>query len=94
VTQSDTDSGKVSFITTVDIAMLTKDGIYMNGYVVDISYKQYQQLKKLDGKKIRVSGKVTIVKGIKNLPGEPEQQGRSVDTKHILSPKIEIFKPQ
>jgi hypothetical protein len=40
----------------------------MNGYVVDISYKQYQQLKKLDGKKIRVSGKVTIVKGIKNLP--------------------------
>jgi len=86
--QSDTSSRKVSFITTVDIASLTKDGIYMNGYVVNISRKKVE---KLDGKKVRVTGKVTVVKGIKNLPGEPIQQGREVDTKHILTPKIEII---
>ncbi|HEY6437028.1 MAG TPA: hypothetical protein VIY47_10585 [Ignavibacteriaceae bacterium] len=90
VTQSDTTSGKVSFITTVDISRQTKDGIYMNGYVVNISR---EKLEKLDGQKIRVTGKVTVVKGVKNLPGEEEQQGRAVDTKHILSPKIEIIKP-
>ncbi len=89
--QSDTSSRKVSFTTTVDIAKATKDGIYMNGYVVNMSY---QKIQKLNGKKIRVTGKVTVVKGVKNLPGEPEQQGRAVDTKHILSPKIEIIKPQ
>jgi hypothetical protein len=91
VTQSDTTSGKVSFITTVDISRLTKDGIHMNGYVVNISREKAE---KLNGKKIRVTRKMTIVKGIKNLPGEEEVQGREVDTKHILSPKIEIIKLQ
>ncbi len=85
--QSDSASGKVSFVTTVDISRLTKDGIYMNGYVVNISR---EKVEKLNGKKIRVTGKVTVVKGIKNLPGE-EVQGREVDTKHILSPKIKII---
>jgi len=86
--QSDTSSRKVSFITTVDIARLTKDGIYMNGYVVNISR---EKIEKLVGKKIRVTGKVTVVKGLKNLPGEEERGGREEDTKHILSPKIEII---
>lgn len=58
-------SNFVSFITILDIAQASKDGIYLNGYVVNIEYKQ---AKKLNGKKIRVSGKVTIVKGLKNLP--------------------------
>jgi len=61
----------------------------MNGYVVNMSY---QQVQKLNGKKIRVTGKVTIVKGLKNFPSEEERGGREEDTKHILSPKIEIIK--
>ena len=78
----------VSFITKPDIAYATKDGIYLNGYVVNISY---EQAKRLNGKKIRITGKVTIVKGLKNLPGHEVRQGRQEDTKYIDSPKIEII---
>ncbi len=80
----------VSFITRLDITHATKDGIYLNGYVVNIDY---EQAKKLNGKKIRVTGKVTIEKGFKNLPpSDIIQQGRQDDTKHIESPEIEIIK--
>lgn len=84
-------SGKTSevatFIATLDIAKATKDGIYLNGYVVNIDYAQ---AKRLDGKKIKVTGKVTIVKGVKRLPNAPIEQGREGDTKYIESPKVEI----
>src|SRR5690242_14458086 len=82
-------NNKVSFVTIVDIARATKDGIYMNEYVVNIPY---EQAKKLNGKKIRVSGKVTIEKGIKNNDTGEIRQGRDKDTKHIESPKIEVLK--
>jgi len=78
---------KVTFITKVDIANATKDGMYMNGYVVNIDYEQAQ---KLNGKTIRVTGKVTIVKGL-DPNDEVLKQGRSGDTKHILSPRIKIL---
>ena len=78
-----------SFVTKLDIANATKDGIYLNGYVVNISY---EKAKKLNGKKIRVTGKVTIIKGFKHLPNDEIRQGREEDTKHIESPKIKIIK--
>jgi len=87
--QSGKTSGVVTFITKLDIANATKDGIYLNGYVVNIDY---EQAKKLDGKKIRVTGKVRIVKGLKNSPKDVIRQGREEDTKHIKSPKIEIIR--
>ncbi|MBK9485848.1 MAG: hypothetical protein IPO01_11780 [Chitinophagaceae bacterium] len=86
----------VTFITKVDIANATKEGIYLNGYVVNIDYGQ---LKNLNGKTNKVTGKVTIVKGLNSEPKEYEKngqeiikQGRSEDSKHILSPKIKIIK--
>lgn len=79
----------VSFVTVLDIANATKDGIYLNGYVVNISYEKAKQL---NGKKIRVTGKVSIIKGVKNQPGEEMQQGREEDTMYIESPKIKIIK--
>ena len=82
------ESDTVSFTSKVDIANATKDGIYLNDYVVNISYKQ---LKKLNGKKIKVTGKVTIIKGLQNLNKDEIQQGREADTKYIQSPKIEII---
>ena len=78
---------KVTFITKVDITNATKDGMYMNGYVVNIDY---EQASKLNGKTIRVTGKVTIVKGL-DPKDEILKQGRSADTKHIRSPKIKIL---
>ena len=85
-----TKRNKVSFVTTIDIKRATLDGIYLKGYVVNIDYNK---LKKLNGKKVRISGKVTIVKGLKNLPPtKPLTQGRYEDTKHILNPKVEIIK--
>lgn len=88
-------SDTISFDTILDIANATKDGIYLNGYVVDIDYNE---AKKLDGKKIRVTGKVTVIKGLKNLPKEYDKngneihmQGRLEDTKYIKTPKIETI---
>lgn len=79
----------VSFKTKLDIANATKDGIYLNGYVVNIDY---EKVKKLHGKKIKVRGRVTIIKGLQNLSKGDVVQGRDGATKHILSPKIKIIK--
>ena len=78
----------VSFTTVLDIANATKDGIYLNGYVVNISYAEAQ---KLHGKNIRVSGKVTVVKGLENEPDGEIMQGRQGDSYHIKDPKIELI---
>lgn len=86
--QSGNTTDIITFITRLDITNATKDGIYLNGYVVNINY---EQAKKLNGKKIRVTGKVTVVKGVKNRPGDAIQQGREIDARHIGSPKIEII---
>ena len=96
--QSDMTPDTISFITKMDITQATKDGFYLNGYVVNI---EYVEAKKLDGKTIKVSGKVTIEKGLKNLPKEHDEkgrelirQGREEDTKHIESPVIEVVKDE
>jgi hypothetical protein len=78
----------VSFTTKIDKAKATKDGIYLNGYVVNMDAAQ---IEKLNGQTVRVSGKVTVIKGVDNTAGGEIQQGRETDTKHILSPKIEII---
>lgn len=83
----DKKSDKVSFVTTIDIQQATKDGIYLNGYVVNIPY---DKLMKLNGKKVCISGKVIIVKGLKYYNDGVVRQGRDEDTKHILKPKIKI----
>jgi len=85
-------SDVISFITIVDINNATKDGIYMNGYVVEINY---DKIKNLNGKKVKITGKMVLVKRLINLSDENDnkviKQGRSVDMKHIISPKIEII---
>lgn len=78
----------VSFITKFDMANASKDGFYLNGYVVNIGYAG---AKKFNGKKIRVTGKVTIVKGLKNSKPAQVTQGRFQDTRHTESPTIEII---
>jgi hypothetical protein len=83
----DTTSNRARFVTKIDIQQATKDGIYLNGYVVNIPY---DKLIKLNGKKVRISGKVTIVKGLKHYNDGVVRQGREEDTKHILKPKIKI----
>lgn len=83
----DTTNNNVSFVTKINIQQATKDGIYLNGYVVNIPY---DKLQKINGKTVRISGKVTIVKGLKHYNDGVERQGREEDTKHILKPKIKI----
>lgn len=79
----------VSFIIIVNIKNATKDGIYMKDYVVNLSY---DQIKKLDGKRVKVFGKVSIEKGLENDNSPLIRQGREKDTKHLLNPKITILK--
>jgi hypothetical protein len=89
-------SNYVTFVTKFNKAKPAKDGYYMSGYVVDIDNTKAKTLK---GKKIKISGYVTIEKGLSNIPKEYDsngkeiiKQGRAEDTKHILSPVIEIIK--
>jgi hypothetical protein len=82
-------TNRVSFTTTFDKNNEGKDGFYINGYVVNIDHETSQNLHM---KKIKITGKVTIVKGMKyDKPGEDIRQGRFEDTKHILNPVIEII---
>jgi len=93
-TNSDT-TNLVSFIAKFDKTAATKDGYYLGGYVVNISY---EQSKSLDGKTIKITGKVSIEKGLdSDTPKDTGRisafrQGRAKDTKHIESPTIEIIK--
>jgi len=86
----------VSFIVKFDKRNATKDGYHLGGYVVNINYGQS---KGLNGKTIKITGKVSIEKGLdsdtsKNNTSDnlPIRQGRLKDTKHIESPIIEIVK--
>lgn len=80
---------KVSFTATIDINNATKDGIYLNGYVVNIPYSE---LEKLNGKKVKITGRITVIKGMKNdPPGAPVRQGRDEDALHIVKPRIRIL---
>ena len=74
-----------NFIAIINIKNATKDGIYLNGYVVNIPYNK---LKKLNGKKVFISGKVTVIKGLEKNNDGIIRQGRNGDTKHILKPII------
>lgn len=93
--QSKMTPDTISFIAKMNIANATKDGIYVNGYIVHIDY---DKAKKLDGMTIRVSGKINIIKGLRNMPKEYDEkgneiirQGREEETRHIESPIIEII---
>ena len=83
----DTTRNKVSFVTKIDSRLATKDGIYLNGYVVNIPH---DEIVKLNGRKVRISGNVIIVKGLKHYKDSIDRQGRRNDTKHILDPTIVI----
>jgi hypothetical protein len=74
-----------SFVAVINIRNATKDGIYIDGYVVNIDYAK---AKSLDGKKVKISGRVTIVKAAQT---DPVEQGRTVNTKHIEHPYLQII---
>ncbi len=84
----------VTFITKFNKENRTKDGYYLGDYVVDINPDMES---KLDGKKIKVTGKYYIENGLKSEPVQYDKdgkvivlQGRWEETKHISSPIIEI----
>ncbi len=93
--KSENNTEFVSFETTLDIANATKEGIYVDEYVVHIDYDKANEL---NGKKVIISGDVSIVKGLDNTEKEYDKsgneifsQGRSSDTKHIVNPTIKII---
>ena len=95
IAQTTNPDSTISFVTTFNIDKATKDGYYLEEYVVDVDQKQ---AKKINGKKIRVTGKVTIVKGLINEPDKFDnngnriiKQGRAQDTKLISNPSIEVL---
>lgn len=79
---------QANFVTTIDKRHQTKDGIYLNGYVVELSD---QQIRKLHGKRVRIIGFVTIVPGNKIETTGEIRQGKEVDTRYILHPTVSII---
>lgn len=79
---------RVRFTAIIDIRQATKDGIYLNGYVVNIPY---EQLLRLNSKLVSISGKITVVKGVENELARPIEQGRETERKHILKPRIKVI---
>lgn len=82
------------FTITMNLDGATKDGIWLNGYLVNIPYRR---AKKLDGKTIEVTGDVSIKKSRNTPPMENEygekklRQGRSVEVPYIKHPKIRVI---
>lgn len=84
------DSETVTFTTHFSLSSATKDGFYMEGYVVELSDSMANAM---DGKNVRVTGKVTVVPGIGSGLNEKGEavQGRQGDTQRISNPQIEIL---
>ena len=87
----DSLSRRADFVVYFDKNKESKNGFRLNGYVVNIPYERRTEL---HGKRIRIKGKVKIVKGVKNdpnNPNEPKRAGWESDTKYIAKPSIEII---
>lgn len=85
----------VTFETIFDIETETKDGFYVEGYIVHLDYHKALDI---NGKKVKISGEITKVSGLDNTQQEYDEdgneiimQGRSGDTSHIFDPKIEVL---
>ena len=81
----------VRFTVRFHLSTLDKDdAAVLKGYVVNIGY---DRAKSLDGKKIRITGYVSIINpSFERQPGQPIPQERQGPYKFIESPKIEIVK--
>ena len=86
----------VTLVATVNLKNATKEGVYMEGYVVNI---EYGELKRLDGKTIKVSGIVTLLSPIqdgaeKTDAGEEAlvEQGRSQPIGYNEHPAVAVLK--
>ncbi|MDX2359668.1 MAG: hypothetical protein QNK23_02600 [Crocinitomicaceae bacterium] len=74
----------VSFETTILKENATKDGIYLDDYVVNLDY---ETINKFDGEKVVIRGHYTIVEG--QDPNDTiVQQSRIGSIKYIDKPKI------
>ena len=82
---------RVSFTVRFHLNKMEKDdAAVLKGYVVNIGYEQAQ---KLDGKRIRITGYVTIITpSFETQPGQPIPQERGGPYKYIESPEIQIIR--
>ena len=85
-----TKQSKTASVTAIfHKANATKDGYYFGGYVVELDPERSEEL---DGKKLKITGRLYIEKGLGAYDQKTGQvQGRVRDTKHITSPKIKII---
>ncbi len=86
--QKDSLNNNVAFTAKFNVNENAGKGnvYYLNNYVVHINWKKAQML---NGKTIKISGDVTLIKGLPN--DGIIRQGSANDTKHILKPKIKII---
>lgn len=82
---------RVSFTVRFHLNRMDKDdAAVLKGYVVNIGY---EQAKKLDGKRIRITGYVTIITpSFERQPGQPIPQEREGPYKYIETPEIKVIR--
>ena len=82
------DAPKIVSTTGVFDTNAAKSGYLINGYYVEMKNAEF---KKYKGRKVRVSGKLAIVNGLKAEEMKHEQ-GSSEERKFIIQYRIKILK--
>ena len=82
------DAPKIVSTTGIFDTNEAKSGYLINGYYVEMTNSEF---KKYKGRKIRVSGKLAIAKGLSSEDMKHEQ-GSSEDRKFIIQYRIKILK--
>jgi hypothetical protein len=82
------DTLKSATTTGVFDTAEAKSGYLINGYYVELTQEEF---KKYKGKKVKVSGKLSIIKGL-TAEEMKHEQGSSEDRKFIRQAKITVLK--
>jgi hypothetical protein len=83
------DTSKTVTVTGVFDTIEAKSGYLINGYYVEISHSEFQPYK---GKKVKVTGRLLVIKGLTKEQMEMHEQGGKGDRKFIEQAKVTILK--
>ena len=82
------DAPKIVSTTGIFDTNEAKSGYLINGYYVEMTHAEFKRYK---GRKVRVSGKLAVVRGLK-AEDMKHEQGSSEDRKFIIQYRIKILK--
>lgn len=81
----------VTLVGQINKSNATNEGLLMNGYIVHL---KSSIIEKLDGEKVKISGKVTVAKPLLYLQNSKSSKNpnNKVITRHIRNPRVQVLK--